>query len=463
MSFMKQSNYKPTKLLVVEAVNHQRRSIRLRRLLPSALLLVTILVFSFGCTVAVDNDPIEVVASTPADAEPVFTKTSLPTSTPISTPFPTPTAPVTPTATAVPKMATSEPKLTQEPEPTPDEPFNWESQQLITLRKDGVYRLDLATEEMEMIVPIVYKEDNWQLSSGRISYDGKKVVYWFPEGDEFQVWLVEPIDRSSQQLLNIANNNFTMAYGEWYGQGKFFELGIWGEDENGVPLVVQWYLFDTLQGDIVGVAGDRAKVCHTLAVSPRSDRVATWCSFDSHWEEQSGYVVIEFDGEAWQTPEHPEHVLVESYDLTTQYIWSLDGNYVLIPDGRNATIVNIAEKSTRQLFDERDIYTETFGSRLSPNGRLLGYNYHVCGTERFCARVMDIESRTVLWESVGLFPSPPNVARSAHVVAWSPDGRFFVAVGYNDALIIQVDDFSVVKALPPDAVMSIGGIRWVEN
>lgn len=447
MSLIKRNNCKPTKDFVVEVVNHQHNPIRFRRLLSCALLLITIFAFSFGCAAAIDNDQFEVTASTPADAEPVFTETSLPISTPTSTLLPTPTALATPMATAIPETPT--PEL----EPTPDELVNWEGQQLITLREDGFYRLDLATDELELIVSKVYMEDEWRLSTGRISYNGKKVVYWFPDGNEFQIQLINTVDGSSQQLLRITNDNFTGAYGEWHGRDSFFELGIWGEDVNGVPLVVQWYLFDTVQGDIIGVAGGRGKVCHTLAASPRSNRVATWCSFDSDLEEQSAYVVIEANGEVWQTTEHPNQVWVESYDLTTQYIWSLGGNNVLIP-GQNPTVVNILERSTYQLFDENDYDAITYNSRLSPDGRLWGYGHRLCeGNVSFCVRVMETESRTIVWESSTL---------EAYIVSWSPDGKFFVVGTLEEGYIIRVDDFSVVKTLPTGSILSIETV-WLEN
>jgi hypothetical protein len=449
MPLIKRNNCEPTKSLVVEVVYHQHSPIRFRRLLSSVLLLLTILASSIGCTAAIDNDQFELAASTPADVEPVLMETSLPTSTPISTPLLTPTVPATPTATAIPETPTAEP----EPTTASNEPVNWDGQQLITLREDGFYRLDLATDELELIVSKVYMEDEWRLSTGRISYNGKKVVYWFPEGDELQVWLVNTVDGSSQQLLRITNDNFTGAYGEWHGRDSFFELGIWGEDENGVPLVVQWYLFDTVQGDIIGVAGDRGKVCHTLAVSPRSNSVANWCSFDSDLEEQSAYVVLEANGEAWQTTEHPNQVLVESYDLTTQYIWSLDGNYVLIP-GRNPTIINILEQYIYQLFDEDDFNALTFSSRLSPDGRLWAYGHRLCeGSVSFCVRVMDIESRTIVWESSDL---------EAYIVSWSPDGKFLVVNTLEEGFIIRVSDFSVVKTLPTGSILSVETV-WLDN
>lgn len=459
MSLTRSSNRKSTKSLVVKVVNHRHQSGKVRKFLSCALLLIITLGFSVGCTVAIGNDQLEVNASTPADVEPGFTETLLPTSTSASTPVQTATVLATSTATVVLKTPTPE------PQPTPDESIDWEGQQLITLRNDGVYQLNLATNELEMIAPIVYKRDEEQLlSAATFSYDGKKAIYWFPDGEGFQVWLVDIIDGSSQQLLSITNDNFTRADGEWHGQDRFFELGIRGEGEYGVPMVVQWYLFDILEGEIIGTATDRPgmRICHTIAVSPESNQVATWCSFDSQLEEQRQYFVIEIDGSWWQTTMAPEEPLAVTHELREQ-IWSLNRNILLIPSGRNAVIVNIPGKSTHRLFDERDAYAQTFGSRLSPNGRLLGYNYEVCGAERFCAQVMDIESRTVLWDSTGLFSLPPNISWSAHVVAWSPDGRFFVVSGYDGAFIIRVDDFSVVKALPADSVMSIGGITWLNN
>jgi hypothetical protein len=450
MSLIKRNNCKPTKSLVVEVVNHQHSPIRFRRLLSSVLLLLTILAFSIGCTAAIDNDQFEVAASTPADVEPVLTEITLPTSTPISIPLLSPTVPATPTAAAIPETPTAEP----EPTTASNEPVNWDGQQLITLREDGFYRLDLATDELELIASKVYREDEWQLSSGRISYDGKKVVYWFPEGDEFQVWLVNTVDEGSQLILNIANDNFIRADGEWHGQDRFFELGIRGEWEHGVPMMVQWYLFDTLEVKIIEMAIDRpgVRICHTIAVSPDSNQVATWCSFDSQFEEQRQHFVIEIDGSSWQTTATPEQSLALIYGLGEQ-IWSLDRSVLLIP-GRNPTVVNILERSTYQLFDESDYDATTYNSRLSPDGRLWGYGYQLCGGSiSFCTRVMDIESRTILWESSDL---------EAYIVSWSPDGKFLVVNTLEEGFIIRVSDFSVVKTLPTGSILSVETV-WLDN
>jgi hypothetical protein len=200
------------------------------------------------------------------------------------------------------------------------------------------------------------------------------------------------------------------------------------------------------------------RVCHTLAVSPKSHHVATWCSFDSQFEEQQRYTVIEADGEAWQTEEAPEEVLAITYELGEQ-IWSPDWSRVLIPIPSNATIVNVREPGVEQLLDEKDVYLHPYSAMFSPDGQLLSYRHDVCETVDdkvvSCLKIVDLESRAVVWESTDLYPEP------AYMDTWSPDGEFFILSTREGSYILGRRDFSVVRPVIID--LATTGLVWLDQ
>jgi Tol biopolymer transport system component len=334
--------------------------------------------------------------------------------------------------------------------------IDWANEELITFKTDGIYQISLDTGDSEVIVA---RDEGWQLFSASLSYDGQEAVYWFVENDTYQVWILDTISGDTKQLLDTEDNGITSVHGNWLGQGSFLEMEIWGEDENGVPLVVQWYLFDIRQGTIAGSADERPgkRICHLLAVSPRSNQAATWCSFDSQFEIQREYIVIEADGEYWQTTTSPEQPLFEPLGEDGRQIWSPDGNYVLMPRSLNATLVYVPEPQVSQLFESDSSSFNTFLSRFSPSGRWVSYRHSVCENDNFCIKLIDVETKSVVWESSGVFTPPIG-----GIYAWSPDERFFVIHAKDGTYIIDTFDFSVVKVLPSQLITTIE-VAWLDN
>lgn len=433
----------------IEATIYQNNLSKGLQFFSHTLLLLIILLM--GCTITVNDEQPEIKALTATVSVSSIQET-------VPSVEVTPTLTTTPTAT-MPPMATATAQLegasTPTPEPTLEDMFDWANEKLFTFKPDGIYQIALDTGDSEVIVT---RKEGWQLFSAKFSYDGREAVYWFVEDGVYQVWAVNMVSGDTRQLLSIVDNGFTRPVGNWLGQGKFFELGIWGEDENGVPLVVQWYLFDIQRGEIVGTADDSpgTRICHTLAVSPKSNQAATWCSFDSQFETQREYTVIEANGESWQTTTAPEQVLLETLGTDGRHIWSPDGNYVLIPSSLNATLVYVPESRVSQLFENDSSSINAFTSRFSPNSKLLSYMHGVCEYDNLCIKLIGIESKSIVWESSGLF-SPP-----VGIYAWSPDARFFVLEAKDNTFIIDISDFSVVKTLP-NYLITTGEVAWLDN
>lgn len=418
----------------------------------SAILLVMCLMtWLLGCD---SGEETAVSQLTPPVPMPTDTAVSL---TPTSTETQLPTTPETPPiATSTVHLESSLAAATPTSTPKPNELIDWANENLITFKTDGIYQIALDTGDSEIIVS---RDEGWQLFSASLSYDGQEAVYWFVEDGTYQIWVLDTISGNTKQLLNIEENGITSVHGNWLGQGRFLEMDIWGEDENGVPLVVQWYLFDVQQGTIVGSANERPgkRICHLLAVSPRSNQAATWCSFDSQFEMQREYFVIEADGEHWQTTAPPEQLLFETLGSDGRQIWSPDGNYVLIPSRLNATLVYVPELQVTQLFENDSSSFNTFLSRFSPDGRWISYMHSICEHDNFCIKLIDIDSKSIVWESDGVF-TPPVVG----IYAWSPEERFFVIDAIDGTYIIDTFDFSVVKVLPSQLITTIE-VAWLDN
>jgi len=437
------------------------------------LLLITLLLFTSGCiaNTSYEENEIGLIDSSSNDVttttglEPIMQETianiEVTPSTPVTKTvieiIPTltiiNTATVSTTVTVTTSLGTYLNESTPEFEPTPDESFNWENAHLIYLRPgDGVYRFEIKTQKSESII---VRDANWYLFDANISPDGKQVIYWYVQDSMFQVWVVNTIDGSSKQLLNIVDNEFTNGDGNWHGQGQFFELGIRAEDENGIPLIVQWYLFDMSMGEIYASARDRpgVRICHTLAVSPQSNQVATWCSFDSQFEEQREYLIIEADGRISTTKTHPVEVMNITTNLGWAWAWSLDGTHVLVPGYSKAVIINISTGVALDLFADDD--SQVMFPQVSPDGQFLGYSNY-CSNGSICAHLIEVESGLTVWESAGLL-SPP-----VWVIAWSPDGEFFVVATLDAVFILNTHTLAVEKTFSTD-VISGDQIVWVDG
>lgn len=448
--------------------NYGQKTMKMIQFISLDLLLILIFIPLTGCTTILGNDATESDSLTPVAPIVEVTSTVLietSTAVPIA-PRPTATVAATSTPTVTVSLTASNnlnerefTTATSEPQVTRIQPLDWRNEQLITLRTDGIYRITLGTEESERIIAT---QDNWQLFDAKISANGKQAIYWFIEDDTYQVWVIDTTSGETNLLLSIMDSHFTGANGAWYGQDNFFELGIRGEDENGVPLVVQWYLIDLPQGEVVGAADDRpgTNICHTLAVSPRSDVVATWCSFDSQFDEQNEYFVIESDGETWRTEIQPARVLMMTSELGKQ-IWSLNGEYILIPGSSNATLIYVPEARVYTLFENDDIYINTHIAKFSPDNRFLSYGYDACqdgaSETTICLRVIELSSREVIWESAELYTAPVFIA------GWSPNSEFFILSTFEEGdLLFRASDFSIVKSFSATLITTIE-TAWLNN
>ncbi len=423
--------------------------------------LFLVILFMAGCQTELTEEDFQATSPTiapTATIAPTTTVEEAATSTlqPIATVIPTEMPTTTPTPSQPPAM------------PTPDiEMLDWSNNTLITYtHEDGIYRFDLETEESERLVPIFNSGIAW-MSSASPSYNGQEVVYWFVEGPWYVVKAVNTVTGYDRPLLNINDDGFTDARGAWLGQGRFFELAIWGEDENGVPLVKQWYLFDIPNDTIIGSADDKpgTKVCHTIAVSPKSGRIASWCSFEPQFNEdgtsyveQGDYIVIEANGESWSTSEPPEQVMLETFGIDSGYIWSPNGNYVIVPRTGNATIIDVNSSDVFNLFTEDDYLVSTYDAQFAPDESLLSYEFAVCESRSACPRLLDFETGATLWDSSGLFAD--GLAKFS---TWSPDGKFFAVDvdGSREYIILDSHNFSVAKTLSNEVVTLANWVVWL--
>ena len=422
---------------------------------------LSLILFAVGCvqTEGVALQPANVPTTTLSDvATPAATVITRIT----TTPMPQPTETTTPTETATAQPATVQPTPAQTPV---DTAVNWAGQFLIYYDGDDIYRFNLETETRQLIVPIFNQGIVW-MSHAAPALNGQEVVYWYVEGEWFIVKAVNTITGQDRPLLTIDDDEFTAVRGSWLGQGHFFELAIWGEDENGVPLVKQWDLFDILNDAVVGFADNDPglKICYALAISPHSNHVATWCSFEGQFDEegnyvtQGGYFVIEANGEYWTTTTSPDQVLVETFGIEQKHNWSPKEDYVLVPRGSNATLIDVDNSQIDDLFEGNDIYLNAYDAQFSPDGRFLSYEYDVCEFDNFCQRILDLETRAVVWDSSGLFESP------AHFFTWSPDGRYFVLrLSNGDYNIIETQNFSVVKSITKDTLLNAVEVIWLSQ
>jgi hypothetical protein len=226
--------------------------------------------------------------------------------------------------------------------------------------------------------------------------------------------------------------------------------------------------------------------CNQLALSPRSGRLATWCSPN---DGEKGYAIVEWGGEIWYSQAEPEHELAQEGEDRVQFWgWSSDGEQIAYFDPADPQghlyIADAQGKVRLKLFTGGAYWLGVeAGSNLgfltppSPpiqwsydSSRLVVYAFgdqdHLCPVlqsesgkifQEPCWQVIDASSGEVIWTVMEWLreSAPPWALTSMDPYyisfpAISPDGQY-LAIGdfiYADGRGVDIVDLNTHKITP---------------
>jgi hypothetical protein len=309
----------------------------------------------------------------------------------------------------------------------------------------GIARFSLQTEEIE---DLMIKSDKDRLVFD-LSPDRQQLAYGLYTEGRFELWVTKLTQWSPELIFTVSGTEQGLAPDtapEWWGglwwvdnQYLVFVPGYEGYDDWGVSLFipVRSYLVNVPRQNVEIETGSLTFGC-SLAVSPQSNQVATWCPAIEGWSDPrvyfrhqpAYYVVLEGNGEYWRSGSAPTDILVEFRGLPEQlWSWSPKGEYAAfsIYDevARVRTLYYIDRQGQSLIAVEEN---PSHGWDWSPDQRYISF-VGSC-PPRSCNKVFDRESQQIVWTSRGL-PGVPN----ATYLNWSYDSNYIVVLSEGITII----------------------------
>jgi hypothetical protein len=227
------------------------------------------------------------------DKQDAATNNSEPTgSSPTDTPTSSPTRrPVVDLSTPV-VLPTSERELETEVEiemlsitPTPTQTLALDGY-LYMHTPTGIARFSLVTKEIEDLLMIEPDKDRLVFD---LSPDRQQLAYWLHTEDRSELWVTKLIEWSPELVFTVSGIEH-----EWNGlwwlndQYLLFEPGY--EDRGiGHFIPVRSYLINVPQQSVIIETGSLIFGC-SLALSPQSEQIATWCPAIEGWSDSQEYL-----------------------------------------------------------------------------------------------------------------------------------------------------------------------------
>jgi hypothetical protein len=300
----------------------------------------------------------------------------------------------------------------------------------------GIARFSLLTEEIE---DLVTKEPDWDMSFA-FSPDRQQLAYWLHGEERSELWVTKLTEWSPELVFTVSGIEH-----EWNGlwwlndQYLVFEPGYWNQGVH-FFIPVRSYLINVPQQKVELETGSLIFGC-SLALSPQSEQIATWCPAIEGWSDPqeyflhppSYYVVLEGNGEYWLSEPSPTDVLVEYRERPEQlWSWSYTGKYVAFSTydavARVRTLYYLDAQGQSLIAVEDDPY---HAWDWSPDQRYISFVGRC--PPGSCNKVFDRESQQVAWTSRDL----PGVT-NATSLNWSYDSNY-IAVWSEGITIIDVE------------------------
>jgi Tol biopolymer transport system component len=312
---------------------------------------------------------------------------------------------------------------------------------LLSYNSEGIFQFPLETGRPTYLL-------SWPsdvlTKHASFSPDGNKVVFWQQSETTSELWFSELEPWSPELLLTLPETNYESAGSDWLGTKRYIRFSLGRPNELGIHTVVATYLIDTQKKEVVETLSGWETMCPILAFSPRSKRVATWCSSD----QGASYLVVETEGELWTTTELPDRLLVNKEQNSLGWSWSNNAEHVVFTEFINDTFdkqlyfTSSENDLPIRLSNVKGTYFHNFS--LSANGDYLS-NFSTCPDGIGCTLIIHIPSGEIVWTSQAIPYLGPGI-----IPAWSPDGNYFVTSDFNLSYIIELPTGQIIQEI--DAV-----------
>lgn len=308
-----------------------------------------------------------------------------------------------------------------------------------------IYSLSLETGQATQIL----KQEDGQNLDAWFSSTGTLATYWVETADHSELWLTPLEVWSPELVLTVPETDYFTYYVEWLATDHYLFFQTYREIL-GATEPVNSYLINIESKQIVSPPSWKGN-CNIVAISPRTNQIATWCLIENEQDTAETYIVIEENGEQWFRDERPEQI-VEERNPSEFWAWSHDRQYFAFSDyAEPRDILNMTNTRTETTIRLDDGYSDYYSVlSLSPNNRYLAYLGN-CANGDYCQLIMDIETEEVIWTSQEV--TPPNTFTSWLI--WSPDSRYFALYVSPELVIIEVETGEVV--------MRFDDLDWVRG
>lgn len=321
----------------------------------------------------------------------------------------------------------------------------------------GISRFSLETEEIENLLMV---DPAWGDLGVALSPDRQQLAYWLHRGDRSELWITELVQWAPELIYTISSIEHEWTALWWLNdQYLLFEPGYFDQRTN-FFIPAKSYLINIFQQSVEIETNSLIFGC-SLAVSPHSNQIATWCPAIEEWVDAqsyfstspSYYVVLESNGEYWLSDLAPTEVFIEFRGLPEDiWSWPHQGDYVAfstydeVAKTRTLYYIDIQSQSLIPIEDDSRSYYSLDWSPDSQYISFVGYCF-----ERSCNKVFDIESQQVVWTSVGL----PG-AENGTYLNWSYDSNY-IAVQSEGITIIDIETGERIRILKD---LNAGVIVW---
>jgi hypothetical protein len=223
---------------------------------------------------------------------------------------------VSPTFTYVP-VPTKNISVTPTPSPKASQTPEKTTNSSVINVTEGVY-IFYSFAESFSFWPIMGKETGWALAADYLGFANfaDHMAYW-SSIEPRELWVSDLALKNRKRLFTDTQSKYKSMsiYLTWSPDDLHLMVNVEENKELNLIYHVQ-----------TGVLEPWPYTCDRVALSPRSERLATWCGSIN---KEKGYAIIEWGGEIWYSLAGPEHELVRrGEDLAQFWAWSSDGEQI---------------------------------------------------------------------------------------------------------------------------------------
>lgn len=362
-------------------------------------------------------------------------------------------ATIVPTVTPIPSRA-----ITPSPTPTTSPiPLSLTGSLLIS-NDEGISLISLETEQK---VDLFQPSSDVQYWDTFASPNGAQLLYWQQTTVTSELWVMTLESGLLEKLATLPDTNYEGIGLEWLGSNRYLAVSLWRTNEISIFTRVISLLIDIEEKEVKATLLSWKEMCVYLAFSPRTNRMATWCSIE---DEPLSYLVAETTGGFWSTDDSPTRIVRDRSDLEQGWYWSRNNDYVVYtifqptaqyPDPLQILYFSPTSSYTPiPLWDGRTSIYSTLS--LSPDGQYVAYG-GTCPDGGGCHLIMYIPTQEIIWTSQML-----SEGSSELLLAWSPDSHYVATsvLGETGIFIIDITTQQVALEIE-DAGYEV--LAWIDK